>query len=117
LTRSISLQEDIQFKVLRRLCETPYVSQRSLAKELVISLGSINFCFQVLVDKSWVRMQNFSQSKHKMGYTRLLTPTGLAEKSVLTSRFLKSKLERSKALSAEIEQLKVEIPQIVRVIS
>ena len=103
--------------MLRRLYETPYVSQRNLAKELGISLGSINFCFQALVDKGWVKMQNFSQSKHKMGYAYLLTPTGLAEKSVLTSRFLKYKLEEYKALSSEIEQLKAEIPQIVKVIS
>ena len=102
---------------MRRLYETPYVSQRTLAKELGISLGSINFCFKALVDKGWVKMQNFSQSKHKMGYGYLLTPTGLAEKSVLTSRFLKCKLEEYELLSAEIEQLKAEIPQIVKVIS
>jgi EPS-associated MarR family transcriptional regulator len=102
---------------LRRLYETPDVSQRTLAKELGISLGSINFCFKALVDKGWVKMQNFSQSKQKMGYAYLLTPTGLAEKSVLTSRFLKRKLEEYEVLSAEIEQLKAEIPQIVKVIS
>lgn len=102
---------------MRRLYETPYVSQRTLAKELGISLGSINFCFKALVDKGWVKMQNFSQSKQKMGYAYLLTPTGLAEKSVLTSRFLKRKLEEYEVLSAEIEQLKAEIPQIVKVIS
>jgi predicted transcriptional regulator len=56
LTRRISLQEDIQFQVLRRLHETPDVSQRTLAKKLGISLGSINFCFQALVDKGWVKM-------------------------------------------------------------
>ncbi len=103
--------------MLRRLYENPYVSQRTLAKELAISLGSINFCFQALVDKGWVKMQNFSQSKEKMGYAYLLTPTGLAEKSVRTSRFLKYKLEEYKALPAEIEQLKAEISQIVKVIS
>ena len=102
---------------MRRLYKTPYVSQRTLAKELGISLGSINFCFKALVDKGWVKMQNFSQSKDKMGYAYLLTPTGLAEKSVRTSRFLKYKLEEFNALSAEIEQLKAEISQIVKVIS
>ena len=102
---------------MRRLYETPYVSQRTLAKELGISLGSINFCFQVLVGKGWVKMKNFNQSKHKMGYAYLLTPTGLAEKSVLTSRFLRYKLKEHKALSAEIEQLKAEIPQVDKVIS
>ncbi len=117
MTRRISLQEDIQFQVLRRLYETPDVSQRTLAKDLGISLGSINFCFQALAEKGWVKMQNFSHSKHKMGYVYLLTPTGLAEKSVLTARFLKRKLEEYETLYAEIEQLKAEMPQIVKVIS
>lgn len=117
MNRRISLQEDIQFQVLRRLCETPDVSQRTLAKELGISLGSINFCFQALVDKGWVKMQNFSQSKHKMGYVYLLTPAGIAEKSVLTARFLKRKQEEYEVLRAEIEQLKAEMPRIVKVIS
>ena len=98
--------------MLRRLYETPDVSQRTLAKELGISLGSINFCFQALVDKGWVKMQNFSQSKHKMGYVYLLTPAGLAEKSALTRRFLKRKLEEYEALREEIEKLQTEVPEM-----
>jgi EPS-associated MarR family transcriptional regulator len=78
-------------------------------------LGSINFCFQALVDKGLVKMQNFSQSKHKIGYVYLLTPAGLAEKSVLTARFLERKLEEYETSHAEIEQLKPEMPQIVNV--
>ena len=103
--------------MLRRLYETPDVSQRALAKEFGISLGSINFCFQALVDKGWIKMQNFSQSKHKMGYAYLLTPTGIAEKSALTRWLLKRKLVEYETLYAEIEQLKGEMPQIVKVIA
>jgi EPS-associated MarR family transcriptional regulator len=110
MNRRASLQEDIQFQVLRRLHETPDLSQRILAKELGISLGSINFCFQALVEKGWVKIQNFSQSSHKMGYVYLLTPTGIAEKTVLTARFLKRKMEEHEALRDEIEQLKAELP-------
>ncbi len=112
MNRRISLQEDIQFQVLRRLYETPDVSQRALAKEFGISLGSINFCFQALVDKGWIKMQNFSQSKHKMGYVYLLTPTGITEKSALTRRFLKRKLEEYEALREEIEKLQTEVPEM-----
>jgi hypothetical protein len=39
----------------------------------------------------------------------LLTPSGIAEKSALTSRFLKRKLEEYDALKAEIEALQTEI--------
>lgn len=110
INRRISLQEDIQFQVLRRLHETPNLSQRTLAKELGISLGSINFCFQALMEKGWVKMQNFSQSNHKMGYVYLLTPAGLAEKTVQTARFLKRKMEEHEELRNEIEQLRAELP-------
>ncbi len=95
--------------MLRRLYETPDVSQRALAKEFGISLGSINFCFQALVDKGWIKMQNFSQSKHKMGYAYLLMPAGIAEKSKLTVKFLKRKVAEYEALHAEIDVLKSEL--------
>jgi len=102
-------QENIQFQVLRRLHETPALSQRTLAKELGISLGSINYCFQALMEKGWVKMQNFGQSKHKLGYAYLLTPTGVAEKSKLTADFLRCKIAEYEVLHKEIEQLKAEM--------
>jgi EPS-associated MarR family transcriptional regulator len=102
-------QEEIQFEVLRRLHQTPQVSQRALAKDLGVGLGTINFCFQALVEKGLVKMQNFSQSKNKLRYAYLLTPAGVAEKSKLTAEFLKSKVAEYETLQAEIEALKVEM--------
>ncbi len=94
---------------MRRLHQTPEVSQRILAKELGVSLGSINFCFQALVEKGLVKIQNFSQSKNKLRYAYLLTPAGVAEKSKLTTEFLKRKVAEYEALQAEIETLKAEM--------
>jgi EPS-associated MarR family transcriptional regulator len=108
--RLAGFQEEIQFEVLRRLHQTPELSQRALAREL----GSINYCFHALVVKGWIKMQNFSQSKHKMGYIYLLTPDGIAEKSALTARFLKRKLEEYEILREEIENLRAETPQALR---
>ena len=102
-------QEEIQFEVLRRLHQSPEVSQRTLARELGISLGSINFCFQELMEKGWIKVQNFSQSKHKLGYAYLLTPHGLSEKSKLTAKFLKRKVAEYEMLQLEIEALKSEM--------
>ena len=95
--------------MLRRLYEIPDVSQRTLAKELGISLGSINFCFQALAVKGWVKLQNFSRSKHKMGYVYLLTPAGVTQKSKLTVEFLKRKVAEFEVLRAEIRQLKQDV--------
>jgi EPS-associated MarR family transcriptional regulator len=102
-------QEEIQFAVLRRLHKTPEVSQRALASELGISLGSINFCLQALVKKGCVKMHNFSRSADKFRYVYVLTPAGLAEKSKLTSRFLKQKMTEYEALKRDIESLKIDL--------
>lgn len=109
LQKLAGFQEEIQFEVLRRLHQTPQVSQRALAKDLGVGLGTINFCFQALVEKGLVKMQNFSQSKNKLRYAYLLTPAGVAEKSKLTAEFLKSKVAEYETLQAEIEALKVEM--------
>ncbi len=107
-------QEEIQFEVLRRLHQTPQISQRALAKDLGVGLGTINFCFQALVEKGLVKMQNFSQSKNKLRYVYLLTPAGVAEKSKLTAELLRRKVAKYEALQIEIEQLKSEMPKIVK---
>ena len=109
LQKLAGFQEEIQFEVLRRLHQTPQVSQRALAKDLGVGLGTINFCFQALIEKGLVKMQNFSQSKNKLRYAYLLTPAGVAEKSKLTAEFLKRKVAEYETLQAEIKSLKAEM--------
>ncbi len=109
LQKLAGFQEEIQFEVLRRLHQTPQVSQRALAKDLGVGLGTINFCFQALVEKGLVKMQNFSQSKNKLRYAYLLTPAGVAEKSKLTAEFLRRKVAEYEVLQREIDELKSEI--------
>ena len=78
-------QEENQFKALRRLHQTPEISQRILTKDLGISLGSINFRFQALVG------------------------VGVVQKSKLTTEFLRRKVVEYEALQVEIEKLKSEL--------
>ena len=80
-----------------------------MAKDLGVGLGTINFCFQALVEKGLVKMQNFSQSKNKLRYAYLLTPAGVAEKSKLTAKFLRRKVAEYETLQAEIEALRAEL--------
>jgi hypothetical protein len=54
-------------------------------------------------------MQNFSQSRHKMGYAYLLTPVGIAQKSKLTAEFLKRKMVEYETLREEIEALRADL--------
>lgn len=104
----LTSQDEIQLKVLRMLHEQPELSQRNIAKELGVSLGGINYCFKALVDKGWIKLENFSASKHKLGYIYVLTPSGLKSKSLLTMDFLKKKLLEYEQLSNEINVLKAD---------
>lgn len=94
---------------MRLLEDDPDLTQRELAQSLGVSVGSVNYCLKALVDKGWVKMKNFAYSKNKFGYIYILTPSGLAEKALITQRFLQHKMDEYEALSAEIEALKMEI--------
>ncbi len=87
--------------MLRGLHQMPQVSRRALARNLGVALGTINFCFQALVEKGLVEMQNFSQSKNKFRYTYFLTPVRVAGKSKLTAEY--------GAHQVEIETLKAQL--------
>ena len=108
MPKDISLHEETHLKVLRLLQATPNMNQRDLAAALGVSLGKTNFCLNALLDKGLLKMQNFQSSKRKLAYAYLLTPSGMAEKAALTSRFLRRKTEEYRLLKAEIELLKRE---------
>lgn len=101
--------EDLHFRVLKLLLDNPDTSQRELAVKLGVSNGKLHYCLNALIDKGLVKLGNFANSKHHLGYAYLLTPAGLAQKAALTSRFLKRKMAEYEALRAEIEALQKDI--------
>ena len=102
-------QEDTHFRLLRLLEQNPDLTQRELADALGVSVGRTNYCLKALMEKGWIKMQNFSRSKNKFGYVYILTPTGVKQKLALTERFLKRKLNEYETLKAEIASLEDEI--------
>ena len=112
-SRRSQLQEDTYFRVLRLLQDNPDMTQREIAQSLGLSTSGLNYCLKALIDKGWVKVHNFSQSKNKFGYIYVLTPQGIAEKLALTSRFLKRKLSEYDALKAEIDGLQAEVQTAV----
>ena len=110
-SRQAKLQEDTTFRVMRLLEENPDLTQRELAEKLGISVGGLNYCLKALMGKGLVKMRNFANSKNKFGYIYVLTPSGVAERASLTQRFLKRKMEEYDLLKAEIEALRLEVPE------
>lgn len=108
-SRQSLLQQDTYYRVMRLLEVNPDLSQRELASLLGVSVGGLNYCLKALVQKGWVKVQNFSNSKNKFGYVYLLTPSGVLEKADLTGHFLQRKMDEYEALRREIESLKAEV--------
>jgi EPS-associated MarR family transcriptional regulator len=104
-SRQARLQEDTYFRLLKILNDNPKINQRELSKQLGLSLGGVNYCLKALIDKGYVKAQNFNRSKSKLGYIYLLTPKGVREKAVLTYRFLQRKIQEYSDLKTEIESL------------
>ena len=111
-SRRSQLQEDTYFRVLRMLQDNPDMTQREIAQSLGLSTSGLNYCLKALIEKGWVKVHNFSQSKNKFGYIYVLTPQGIAEKTYLTSRFLMRKMAEYEALGVEIESLHAEVKSL-----
>jgi EPS-associated MarR family transcriptional regulator len=108
-SRQAQFQEDTYFRVMKLVQAQPDISQRQLAQTLGLSLGGINYCLQALMQKGWVKAHNFSSTPNKLSYAYLLTPTGITEKTALTTRFLKRKMAEYEHLQAEIAALQLEV--------
>ena len=105
------MSEQRQLDAMRLLETNPEMTQRELAEALGVSLGAANYCLKALVEKGWVKLDNFQNNPSKLGYLYLLTPMGMTAKSILTARFLRRKLVEYEVLKAEIERLKSEVAQ------
>ena len=107
-SRQANTQDETHFRVMRILQDNSDLTQRELAQKLGISVGGLNYCINALIDKGFVKVSNFQQSKNKFKYVYLLTPQGVAEKVAMTRRFLKRKMDEYDALKGEIRALQKE---------
>lgn len=103
------LDDDTRYRLLRLLTEHPALSQRELAGELGLSLGKTHYCLRALIERGWVKAQNFRNSQNKLAYAYVLTPAGAVAKVRTTIEFLKRKQLAFDQLAQEIERLRAEV--------
>ena len=94
--------EQDHFDVLRKIQKKPESSQRKLAEELGFSLGKLNYCLKALQNKGLVKIENFKKNPQKINYIYILTPKGISEKTKLTIRFMKRKMQEFDELKKEM---------------
>ena len=100
------LNQQSKYQLLKSLEQDANLTQRQLSEELGISLGKVNYCLKSLIQRGFVKINNFKNSNHKLQYSYLLTPKGIEEKTKLTIEFLKVKTEEYEALKEEVERIK-----------
>ena len=110
--KTINLESEEVLRLLREIKNTPDVTQRELSSSLGVSLGKINFLLNALIQKGYVKANNFRNSHNKVAYVYLLTPRGLEEKARITYQFLMRKTAEYDALKQEIEKLRKEVRDI-----
>ena len=94
---------------MRLLDEKPSISTREIARKVGISNGAAYYCVTALVEKGFVTLKNFTQSKSKANYIYELTPRGIRAKAALTVSFLERKRHEYADLKLEIERLENEL--------
>ena len=105
---SAVLTDETRYRILKLLEADPHASQRRISDELGISLGRVNYCLNALIKKGLVKANNFRNSDNKRAYLYLLTPRGIEERTRVTARFLRVKLDEYEILKRELEELQRE---------
>ena len=91
------------FEILRKIEKKPKATQRELAEELGFSLGKLNYCLKELKIKGFIKIKNFKESKKKISYFYMLTPSGMTMKKNLIINFMKIKMREYDELKKEIK--------------
>ena len=109
MQKNKNTETDEMLMLLQTINANPQMTQRDLSSHLGLSLGKINFLVKAMIEKGFVKAENFKNSKNKIAYLYFLTPIGIEEKAKITYRFLKRKMAEYEKLEKEIQQLKKEV--------
>ena len=91
------------FNVLRVVRKLPDSSQRNLAKHLGFSVGKLNYCIKGLKLRGFLKLKYFNKHPKKLSMLYVLTPKGVAAKTKITIKFMKTKMKEYEELKNELE--------------
>ena len=94
---------------MKVLEKEPKQSQRALSQRCGVSLGSVHYCINALVEKGYVKAKGFKNAQNKLAYAYILTPSGLNLKKELAVAFLRRKQLEYEILQLEIKALKEDL--------
>ena len=102
---------DLLIKIIKEIQKNPIQSQRKLSKSCGVSLGSVHYCINALVEKGYVKLKDFRKAQNKLAFAYILTSSGINLKKELTLAFLRRKHAEYKLLEQEIKELEEDLVQ------
>lgn len=106
--------DEIRYHLLKLLEASPDATQRELASAMGVSVGKTHYVLRGLIDKGFVKADNFRRSDNKRAYLYQLTPAGVSEKLRVTRRYLVRRQAEYEQIRAEIEELRAEVASAER---
>ena len=79
--------EQIDYLHVMQKVETCH-SQKELADEVGFSVGKVNYIMKALLQKGFIKAENFVKSTNKRAYKYFLTSEGLKNKILLTEKYI-----------------------------
>lgn len=108
-----SIREELalqrSFQCLRLIHQRGDISTRDLADKLNVSNGAAYYILSSLIEKGYVKVENFKNNPKKSRYFYSLTPFGVREKAQLTYLFIKRKRMEYQSLLLEVEEMEREL--------
>ena len=86
------LKKQNKFQILQSLERDSRPTQRQLSNDLGVSLSKINYCLKILIEKGFIKVNNFRNSNNKIQSSYLLTPKGIEEKEKAILDFIRIKI-------------------------
>lgn len=98
---------DRELTLLDHIERDPDVSQASLAAQLGIAVGTVNWHLKRLVSKGYVKVKRLQ--RRKLRY--IITPEGLAFRALLTVDYIDSSMRLYRRTRARVRELLAEVHQ------
>ena len=100
--------ENARFQIMRLIYENPNISTRKIAEKVGVSNGAAFYLLNSLIEKGFIKFENFLCNPNKKKYIYLITSKGMVEKYNLTLSFLERKKKEYEELKNEIKTLENE---------
>ena len=77
-------------------------SQKELADEVGFSVGKVNYIIKALLERGFIKAENFVKSPNKRAYKYLLTSDGLKNKISITEKYIAIKKQEYEKLQESL---------------